>query len=394
MLFRSKAINSLQPPRNPKEVQKLTGMMAALNRFISRLAERCRPFFLLLHKWKEFEWSEECVVAFQELKRYLSHPPIMSSPVVDEVLFAYLTALYAISIVLIRVDNGIQRPVYYVSKSLNEAEVHYLPLEKAILAVVHATRKLPHYFQAHTVVVLTQLPLKSVLRSVDYIGRIAKWGTILGAFDIKYMPRTSINRQVLVDLVAEFFECPEEMEVESKKLDERSIGVTSVQWPMPWELYIDGVANQRGSRVGLVLVSPEKIIIEKLLRLSFLATNNEAEYEALLMGMIMVQKMGRKALKVFSNSKLVVGQVRGDLEARDSRMQEYLCQIRSVQEKFEIFDLSYIPRSGNTHADSLATLATSSAQDLPRVVLVEDLYTPTSIHHGMPRIHQIKLGPS
>ena len=389
-----KDINSLQPPWNPKEVQKLTRMMAALNRFISRLAERCRPFFLLLHKWKEFEWSEECVVAFQELKRYLSHPPIMSSPVVDEVLFAYLTALYAISIVLIRVDNGIQRPVYYVSKSLNEAEVHYLPLEKAILAVVHATRKLPHYFQAHTVVVLTQLPLKSVLRSVDYIGRIAKWGTILGAFDIKYMPRTSINRQVLVDLVAEFFECPEEMEVESKKLDERSIGVTSVQWPMPWELYIDGVANQRGSRVGLVLVSPEKIIIEKLLRLSFLATNNEAEYEALLMGMIMVQKMGRKALKVFSDSKLVVGQVRGDLEARDSRMQEYLCQIRSVQEKFEIFDLSYIPRSGNTHADSLATLATSSAQDLPRVVLVEDLYTPTSIHHGMPRIHQIKLGPS
>ena len=96
-------------------------------------------------------------------------------------------------------------------------------------------------------------------------------------------------------------------------------------------------------------------------------------------------------MKVFSDSKLVVGQVRGDLEVRDSRMQEYLCQIRSVQEKFEVFDLSHIPRSRNTHADSLATLATSSAQDLPRVVLVEDLYTPTSIHHGVPRIHQIKL---
>ena len=151
-----KAINSLQPPRNPKEVQKLTRMMATLNRFISRSAERCRPFFLLLHKWKEFQWYEECVTAFQELKRYLSHPPIMSSPVVDKVLFAYIAvALYAISHVLIRVDSVIQRPVYYVSKSLNEAEVRYLPLEKAILAVVHATRKLPHYFQAHTMVVLT-----------------------------------------------------------------------------------------------------------------------------------------------------------------------------------------------------------------------------------------------
>ena len=104
-----KAINNLQLPQNPKEVQKLTGMMATLNQFISRSAERCSPFFLLLHKWKEFEWSEECVMAFQELKRYLSHPPIMSSSVVDEVLFAYITvALYAISLVLIRVDSGIQ----------------------------------------------------------------------------------------------------------------------------------------------------------------------------------------------------------------------------------------------------------------------------------------------
>ena len=106
-------------------------------------------------------------------------------------------------------------------------------------------------------VVLTRLPLKSVLRSADYTGRIAKWGTILGAFDIKYMPRTSIKGQVLADLVAEFTECPGEMEGESKKLDERSIGVTSVQCLMPWELYVDGAVNQRGSGVGLVLVSLE-----------------------------------------------------------------------------------------------------------------------------------------
>ena len=86
----------------------------------------------------------------------------MSSPEVDEVLFAYLVvASHAVSFVLIQEDSGIQRPVYYVSKSLHEAEVRYLSLEKAILAVVHATRKLPHYFQVHTVVVLTQLPLKS-----------------------------------------------------------------------------------------------------------------------------------------------------------------------------------------------------------------------------------------
>ena len=100
---------------------------------------------------------------------------------------------YAVSLVLIRVDCSVQRPIYYVSKSLHETEVRYLPLEKAILAVVLGTRKLPHYFQAHTVVVLTQLPLKAILRSVDYTRRIAKWGAILRAFDIKYMPRTSVK---------------------------------------------------------------------------------------------------------------------------------------------------------------------------------------------------------
>ena len=158
--------------------------------------------------------------------------------------------------------------------------MRYLPLEKAILVVVHATRKLPHYFQAHTVVMLTQLPLKLVLRSANYTVRVAKWGTILEAFDIKYMPRTSIKGQLLADLVAEFAECPEEVEMGSETLDERLVGVASIQGLPPWELYVDGAANQRGSRVGLLLVSLEKITIEKSLRLNFSATNNEAEYEA------------------------------------------------------------------------------------------------------------------
>ena len=170
-----KVINNLQPPRNPKEIQSLTRMIAALNRFISRSADRCRPFFLLMNKWKGFEWTKECAQAFQQLKDYLSRPPIMSSPETDEVLFAYIAvAPHAVSLVLIRVDDGKQRLVYYVSKSLHNAEFRYLPLEKAILGVVHGTRKLPYYFQAYTVIVLTQLPLKVILRSADYTGRIAK----------------------------------------------------------------------------------------------------------------------------------------------------------------------------------------------------------------------------
>ena len=129
----------------------------------------------------------------------------MSSPEIDEVLFACIAvAPHVVSLVLIRVDSGIQLPVYYVSQSLHETEVCYLPLEKAILAIVHGMRKFPHYFQAHTIVILTQRPLKAILWSADHTGRIAKWGIILGAFDIKYMPRTSVKGQVLADLVAEF----------------------------------------------------------------------------------------------------------------------------------------------------------------------------------------------
>ena len=91
--------------------------------------------------------------------------------------------------------------------------------------------------------------------------------------------------------------------------------------------------------MGLVIISPEKIIIEKSLRLSFLATNNKAEYETLLVGMTMVQRMSGKVVEMFLDSRLVVGQVGGELEARDLRMQEYLNQVRHLQSRFESFNL-------------------------------------------------------
>ena len=151
-----KAINNLHPPRNPKEVQRLTGMATALNRFISWSVDRCRPFFQLLHKWKDFRWTKDCVTAFEDLKQYLSNPPILSRPNKEEVLYAYLVVIdYVVSLILVRNEEGIQRLVYYVSKSLQEAKMRYLPLERVVLAIVHDIRKLPHYFQAHTIVVLT-----------------------------------------------------------------------------------------------------------------------------------------------------------------------------------------------------------------------------------------------
>ena len=120
---------------------------------------------------------------------------------------------------------------------------------------------------------------------------------ILGAFDIKYMPRTSVKGQVLADLVAKFAELPEVVEMKQRDMDEKSVGLFSTQDASSWKVYVDRAANQQGAGVGLVLISPEKIIIEKSLRLGFSATNNEVEYEAFLMGMNMVQKWVKRQLK-------------------------------------------------------------------------------------------------
>ena len=172
----------------------------------------------------------------------------------------------------------------------------------------------------HIVVVLTQFPLKSVLQSADYTRRTAKWSIVLRVFDIKYMPHTSIKGQVFVDLIAKFAEPTIEIVAEEQNMDEKSVGTIFVQGPSRSKVYVDGAANQRGSGVELVLKSPEKIIIEKSLRLGFSTTNNEDEYEASLQGMAMVRKNGGKAVEVFSDSRLVVGQVKGELKAKDVRM--------------------------------------------------------------------------
>ena len=104
--------------------------------------------------------------------------------------------------------------------------------------------------------------------------------------------------------------------------------------------------------------------------------------------------MGGKSVKLFSNSRLVVGQVRGEFKAKNERMQGYLSQVKCLQLKFDSFDLLHVPRSGNAHADSLAMLAISSAQDLPRVILVKHLYKPTETRRETTQIHQIRAGPS
>ena len=215
-----------------------------------------------------------------------------------------------------------------------------------------------------------------------------------GSFRHQVYAGTPIKGQVLADLVAKFAEPPVKTLTELRGVEGKPVGVVSAPKPPCWKVYVNGAANQRGSRVGLVLITPERAIIEKSLRLGFSATNNEAEYKALLQGMAMMQKMGGKVVKMFSDSRLVVGQMKGEMEAKDVRMQEYLNQVNRLRPSFDLFSLSHISRSGNTHADSLATLATSSAGKLPRIILVEYLGRASKIVKDTISVHEIRVGPS
>ena len=135
----------MKSPSNPKDVQRLTGRLAALNRFISRSSDKCKEFYDILKKNKRFEWGDKQEGAFQDFKKYLSTAPLLMKPEDDEPLFLYLAvSRNAVSAVLVKEHEGQQHPVYYVSKSLIDAETRYSHLEKLILALVMASTKLRH----------------------------------------------------------------------------------------------------------------------------------------------------------------------------------------------------------------------------------------------------------
>uniref|UniRef100_A0A2N9HKB0 Uncharacterized protein n=1 Tax=Fagus sylvatica TaxID=28930 RepID=A0A2N9HKB0_FAGSY len=356
------ALLKLEPPTGAKQVQRLTGMIAALSRFISRSADRCRPFFQLLGKKRKFLWDQECSAAFEEIKAYLSSPLCLSIPCSGEPLYLYLAVSeHAVSAVLVRETHEGQKPMFFVSKTMDETEFRYLPLEKAVLALIQAAKKLPHYFQANTVTVLTDLPLKTLMHSSDFSGRVTRWG-------------------VLADFVAEFQGKGRNSEstlTSSPHTDEGSLG---------WKLFVDGASNMKGAGAGAVLVSPEGLILEQAVRLGFLASNNEAEYEALLMGLRSAIRLGADRLQVFCDSQLVVNHITGEYLARDERMLSYLSIAKSLLSKFDSVQVEQIRREYNSHADILVKLATALESDLYRMVTVEVLSTPSTLIDTVDRI--------
>ena len=190
-----------------------------------------------------------------------------------------------------------------------------------MLALLHATRKLPQYFQAHTIYVLTEYPLQSLLRRSDFTGRIDKWGTRLRSFDIWYRPRNAVKGHILADFVAEF----------SPKNDLEMVCHVENR---SWRVFVDGALSAMEAGAGIVIITPKGIRLEHSFRLGFKASNNEAEYEALIAGLKTAFDLGARNVKAYSDSQLVVNQVQGSFEARDSQMKEYLKVTRQIMAKF------------------------------------------------------------
>ena len=266
----------------------------------------------------------------------------------------------AISAVLVQEQDQTQRPIYFVSKVLQGPEVRYQALEKAALAVVLAARRLHHYFHNFIVVMMTNLPIHKLLQKPDMAGRMVRWAVELSDFDIQYEPRGPIKGQVYANFV-----------VELSSIDAHQEGSSS-----QWVLSVDGSSNQQGSGAGVILEGPNGLLIEQALRFAFKTSNNQAEYEALIVGMLLAKEMGAQNLLAKSDSLLVTGQVTGEYQAKDPQMVAYLEFVQTLRGSFVMFELVHVPRDQNVRADLLAKLASSGKGGRQRSVIQETLKTP------------------
>ncbi|KAL0378324.1 UNVERIFIED_CONTAM: hypothetical protein Sradi_3137900 [Sesamum radiatum] len=189
--------------------------------------------------------------------------------------------------------------VYYVSKVLNSVEGRYTPIEKMALALIITARRLRPYFLSHPIGVKTNLPLKQILGKPDTSGRLVKSAVELSEYDISYLPRTTIKAQALADFVSEMAGISLEDTFKTKK----------------WLLHVDGSSTIQGSRAGIV-TSPQGEDLEFAVKFCFKASKNEAEYEALVIGMKMTHEAGASHLIAYSDSQLIVKQVEDTNEVK------------------------------------------------------------------------------
>ena len=250
------------------------------------------------------------------------------------------------------------RPIFFVSKSLTNMETRYTHLERAASALRTAAQKIRPYFQAHPVVVLTDLPLRGTIHKPDMSGRMAQLAMELSEYGIQYKPRLSKKGQVLADFLA--------------KMPQPNTG-----W---WPLCVDGASRQSRVGIGLQLTSPTGERIEQAVRLGFSASNNESEYEAMIAGLKLALVVGANSLLIRSDSQLVVGQINAKFKSREPQMAKNASLIKQKLSTLTTWKLEHVPKDSNERADALAAVASS----LP---IKETIYLPIYYQPGSSILH-------
>jgi hypothetical protein len=272
-----------------------------------RLGEKGLHFYRLLKKAERFTWTPKAEEALRNLKALLTNAPILVPPAAGEALLIYVAAttqVVSAAVVVERQEEGhallVQRPVYFISEVLSETKIRYLQVQKLLYAVILTRRKLRHYFESHPMAVVSSFPLGEIIQCREASGRIAKWAVELMGETLSFAPRKAIKSQVLADLLAEWVDT--------------QLPTAPIQ-PELWTMYFNGSLMKTGAGAGLLFISPLGKHVRYVLCLHFPASNNVAEYEALINGLRIAVELGVRRLDARGDSQLVIDQVRRTLTA-------------------------------------------------------------------------------
>ncbi|KAI5327367.1 hypothetical protein L3X38_026763 [Prunus dulcis] len=367
---KAKSIMEALPPRNKKELQSLLGKINFLRRFISNSAGKIQPFSSLLRVKQEqtFKWEEQHQRAFQEIKDYLSNPPVLSPPKRGRPLKLYVSASEVSIGSLLVQDNkeGKEQAVYYLSRTLTEVERRYFAIERLCLALYFTAVKLRHYMLPHTIYIIAKTDLiKYMLTRPMLRGRIGKWTLALTEFTLRYVPQKAVKGQAVADFLAdhpgEKIENMDSLDIANANLLTRahvclnnpiySIHLT------PWKLYFDGSKTDKASGAGVVLEEPLGIRHCYSFQLDFQCTNNRAEYEALIIGLEMLVELGVQSVEILGDSMLVLKQIAGEYKCLNPSLAVYLVAARNLLTEFREATWEHIPREENFAANELAQVA-------------------------------------
>jgi hypothetical protein len=190
------------------------------------------------------------------------------------------------------------------AKALHGAKERYPQIKKLAFALIIALRKLRPYFQAHTIRVLTEYPLRKVMQKLDLSGRLENWAIELGQFDLEFVLRNAIKGQALADFLAKLTNLPK---TEEPKTEQK------------WVTYIDGSSTRKNGGAGILLITQDVEKLSSSLRLEFRTTNNEAKYEVVIAGLGMALELGAKSVEVWSDSLVIVGHIEEILKRKRKR---------------------------------------------------------------------------